>query len=77
MQAISNLGCSYAIVGNYNTISHPHEKKGGAIVHTSQLSELNDVMSSCCLMDLGACGPKYTWNNKQICGRNIQEIGSW
>ncbi|KAI3891422.1 hypothetical protein MKX03_020704 [Papaver bracteatum] len=60
-------------MGDLNTIGSKNEKAGGREPSASQLQELKDVMNQCGLIDLGAHGPRYTWNNKRVGFANIKE----
>ncbi|XP_026403839.1 uncharacterized protein LOC113299110 isoform X2 [Papaver somniferum] len=67
-----NQAC-HMVMGDLNTIGARNEKAGGKEPSASQLQELKDVMNQCGLTDLGANGPRYTWNNKRARLANIKE----
>lgn len=72
--AINEFGqAGHMVMGDLNTIGTRSEKAGGKEPSASQLQELKDVMSQCGLIDLGANGPRYTWNNKRVGLANIKE----
>ncbi|XP_026377774.1 uncharacterized protein LOC113272084 [Papaver somniferum] len=74
LRAISDLGqAGHMVMGDLNTIGSRNEKAGGREPSASQLQELKDVMDQCGLIDLGANGPRYTWNNKRTGLANIKE----
>ena len=41
------------------------EKWGGGGRPNSQIKKFQSVLTKCKLLDLGFCGPKYTWSNCQ------------
>jgi len=40
----------------------------------TQMRLFRDCLEDCQLVDLGFCGPKYTWNNKQHGDSNIRVL---
>lgn len=63
----------WMLIGDLNTISSRHEKLGGKSPTYSQVSELKEILNKCGLIDLGANGPRFTWNNKRVGAANIKE----
>ncbi|XP_026422703.1 uncharacterized protein LOC113318700 isoform X1 [Papaver somniferum] len=74
LEAIAEFGkTGHMVMGDLNTIGARNEKAGGKEPSANQLQELKDVMDQCGLIDLGANGPKFTWNNKRPGLANIKE----
>lgn len=71
ISSVPNEG--WMIMGDLNTILHIHEKSGGRVPTASQMEELAGISSDCGLIDLGANGPGYTWNNKIVGLANVKE----
>ncbi|KAI3841642.1 hypothetical protein MKX03_027503, partial [Papaver bracteatum] len=70
---IAEMGQSgHMVMGDMNIIGARNEKVGGKEPFASQLHELKDVMNQCGLINLGAHGPRYTWNNKRVRLANIK-----
>lgn len=61
------------VMGDLNTIGSGKEKVGGRKPTANQLEELRNVMNKNGLIDLGAHGPKWTWNIKRVGLDNIKE----
>lgn len=64
----------WEILGDYNTILSPTEKKGGRPHRSSQSLDLVSCIDDCGLEDAGYSGNKFTWTNgrkkrKRICKR--------
>lgn len=74
LEAIAEFGqTGHMVMGDLNTIGARNEKPDGKEPSANQLQELKDVMDQCGLIDLGANGPKFTWNNKRPGLANIKE----
>ncbi|XP_026380271.1 uncharacterized protein LOC113275053 isoform X2 [Papaver somniferum] len=74
LESVSSLsGCSWMVLGDFNSFLHSHEKIGGNPLSLSQSQELNAVFNQCGLIDLASSGPRFTWNNHQIGHHNIKE----
>lgn len=73
LKKVSTLDCPISILGDFNVLAKISDKKGGVIPSYNHLRELNDLMNTCNLITKDAAGPKFTWTNKQINGKNIQE----
>nr|XP_048326689.1 uncharacterized protein LOC125421532 [Ziziphus jujuba var. spinosa] len=65
---------SWLLVGDFSYISSPLEKKRGMEVNISTTSGLHSLIQDCCLIDLGAVGPKFIWCNGRICNACIKEM---
>ncbi|KAI3893640.1 hypothetical protein MKX03_006218, partial [Papaver bracteatum] len=61
------------VMGDLNTIGSENENIGGRKPTVKKLEELQNVMNQNGLIDLGAHGPKWTWNNKRVGMDNIKE----
>ena len=55
----------WLLVGDYNDVLCQNEKLGGRRISTSRANLYAETMDSCNLVDLGFCGPKFTWTNKR------------
>lgn len=60
-QINSNMNFSWIIIGDFNTIMHAHEKRGGVSFPSKKLEILNKF-----LLKTGLCEPtifenKFTW----------------
>ncbi|KAI3858577.1 hypothetical protein MKX03_005625 [Papaver bracteatum] len=73
LKKVSSLNCPISVMGDFNVLAKISDEKGGVIPSYNHLRELNDLMNSCNLIAKDAAGPKFTWTNKQINGKNIQE----
>lgn len=49
--------------GDFNEILKADEKKGGAVRARGLMEAFRNTLEFCSLADLGAKGPKFTWNN--------------
>lgn len=63
----------WMVMGDLNTIGSEKEKVVGRKPTSTQIEELRNVMNQNGLVDLGAHGPKWTWNNKRVGLENIKE----
>lgn len=63
----------WMVMGDLNTIASVNEKVGGRIPKASKMEELKNVMNQCGIIDLGAHGPRCTWNNKRTGMANIKK----
>ncbi|RZC74160.1 hypothetical protein C5167_049636 [Papaver somniferum] len=73
LQHVSEIDCPLGVIGDLNVLHSLSDKKGGILPTYSDIKELNNVMNVCNLMDKKPGGPRFTWTNKQVRGRNIQE----
>lgn len=74
MNGIAELqNTEWMVMGDLNTITSAQEKFGGRSPSTNKMEELKNVMNQCGLIDLGAHGPNWTWNNKRVGLANIKE----
>ncbi|KAL4307123.1 uncharacterized protein LOC107605009 [Arachis ipaensis] len=51
----------WLVVGDFNDIAHPTEKKGGSRVDMGACKRFKSWIESCSLIDLGAVGARFTW----------------
>lgn len=49
------------ILGDFNTICHPHKKEGGRQKSQRQMDEFNKLVEDIQMQDLGAKGQLFTW----------------
>ncbi|XP_059289936.1 uncharacterized protein LOC132043485 [Lycium ferocissimum] len=59
----SNSNSPWMVVGDFNCILAPEEKKGGTIHRMSKSMPLLNCMMDCSLEDAGYIGSTYTWCN--------------
>ena len=59
--------------GDFNEITHSHEKKGGRLRPERQMVEFRDVLDECGFRDLGFVGGKFIWCNGHPNGFTIWE----
>ncbi|XP_058766533.1 uncharacterized protein LOC131640142 [Vicia villosa] len=57
----SNIHLPWLLAGDFNNIAFASEKKGGAQAYSRKCKVFRNNIEECSLMDLGACGPAYTW----------------
>ncbi|MQM03074.1 hypothetical protein Taro_035851 [Colocasia esculenta] len=62
----SNNPLSWLVGGDFNCVSNPSEKDGGAIPNQSSMIEFNSFSSAAGLLDAGFCGQWFTWSNNRI-----------
>ncbi|XP_072076518.1 uncharacterized protein [Arachis hypogaea] len=55
----------WMMVGDFNEIADPMEKKGGAKVDVNACRKFADWIQRCNLIDLGYIGTKFTWKGPQ------------
>ncbi|WJX13116.1 hypothetical protein P8452_03545 [Trifolium repens] len=56
-----NMVQQWLLVGDFNDIMYPEEKKGGAPPNERRCRVFRDRADSCKLFDLGVVGSKFTW----------------
>jgi hypothetical protein len=64
---------TWMVMGDFNEILDSSEKRGGGDRPRRQMEAFRRTLSDCALMDLGFCGPKFTWNNCKEEGAFIRE----
>ncbi|KAG2674103.1 hypothetical protein I3760_13G120100 [Carya illinoinensis] len=57
------VGCAWLVMGDFNEILHMGEKRGGRSRPEWQMEDFSDMLVECRLLDLGFCGPQFTWWN--------------
>lgn len=60
----------WPIAGDFNEICNKYEKMGGLNNNIFLNKDLNNMSNACCLVDLDAIGPTFTWSNGRI-GPNL------
>lgn len=73
MRAVASLQVPWVAAGDFNVLLDAREKCGGKPLTVGQCKELKQVLSHCNLIDVGAAGPRLTWNNKRTGMANIRE----
>ena len=61
----SNIDLPWLVLGDFNEITHQHEKIGGNQPKLYKMMAYRDTMDKCNLRDLGFVGNKFTWFNKR------------
>ncbi|XP_061356470.1 uncharacterized protein LOC133300904 [Gastrolobium bilobum] len=56
-------------LGDFNAMSHHHEKQGGNDACQGSMNEFNDYLASCGLSDIGFKGPSFTWKHGRLLER--------
>lgn len=64
---------SWLFVGDFNSVSSQHEKRGGKPFASSSKFGLLHFSNAAGLIDLGFNGNPFTWNNGYLGGGNIRE----
>ncbi|XP_061351949.1 uncharacterized protein LOC133296921 [Gastrolobium bilobum] len=54
------------MLGDFNSILHDHEKKGGAQVYTGSVREMSQCLEDCSIEDMGFKGPNFTWRRGRL-----------
>ena len=62
----------WVCIGDFNEVLSNDEHMGPTDRGETQMRLFRDCLEDCQLVDLGFCGPKYTWNNKQHGDSNIR-----
>ncbi|KAL2939928.1 hypothetical protein RDABS01_001310 [Bienertia sinuspersici] len=60
-------------IGDFNLLLNPSEKKGGGGFNFQEAEILQDLMTTCNLLDLGFIGHEFTWSNNRGGEEHIQE----
>lgn len=63
----------WLMLGDFNQILHPSEKKGGSLVSSSRMAAFMEVVTQCAMIDLGFSGLCFTWTNFRPGKANVQE----
>jgi exonuclease III len=58
----------WLLVGDFNDIMKPSEKKGGVPASQRQCDKFVDRINECQLLDCGAIGPQFTWYGPKFHG---------
>lgn len=64
---------TWLLIGDYNQVLSPNEKRGGLPVSTAQVRSFLEVIRTCELLDIGYSRPKFTWSNMRRGMANILE----
>ncbi|XP_026410064.1 uncharacterized protein LOC113305190 [Papaver somniferum] len=70
LYGISLLDKSWLIIGDFNTVLNTNEKKGGRSLLTSAMSDFNDCVDSCGLIQAPKSGLVFSWCNGRV-GKKI------
>ncbi|XP_019107211.1 uncharacterized protein LOC109136048 [Beta vulgaris subsp. vulgaris] len=55
----------WLVMGDFNDVVCQNEKLGGRKVSLRRANLYAETMDKCNLLDMGFCGPKFTWTNKR------------
>lgn len=61
------------LIGGFNSVLSPADKKGGNVVSSSSKNSFRDLVDNLGLIDLGFIGEIYTWYNRRGGVESIQE----
>ncbi|CAL1396196.1 unnamed protein product [Linum trigynum] len=59
----------WLLLGDFNSISGPSERQGGAGFNSYKVKDFNSCIKDCNLIDLGFAGPRFTWTNGHLSQR--------
>ncbi|KAL0920848.1 hypothetical protein M5K25_007863 [Dendrobium thyrsiflorum] len=62
----SSCNNPWVVVGDFNTVLHASERKGGVFPKLSSMEEFGNMIMDCSLLDIGFIGSNFTWNNKRL-----------
>ena len=62
----------WVCIGDFNEVLSSKEHLGPTNRGEAQTRLFHECLEDCQLLDLGFCGPKYTWSNKQQGDHNIR-----
>lgn len=63
----------WIVLGDFNEVVSESEKLGGGTINFNKALRFSEMLSNCCLTDLGFSGPRFTWTNLRQTGGLIQE----
>ncbi|CAL1383991.1 unnamed protein product [Linum trigynum] len=64
-----NISQPWLLAGDFNSITCPSERKGGAKFNPQRTANFNACIRDCGLIDVGINGPKFTWSNGKLSQR--------
>lgn len=62
----NNHNLPWCVVGDFNSVLHPHEKEGGGNFNTRAGQWFAQCIFYCNLLDLGYMGPSFTWRSGNL-----------
>lgn len=62
----------WVCIGDFNEALSNDEHLGPTVRDENQMRLFRECLEDCQLVDLGFCGPKFTWNNRQQGASNIR-----
>lgn len=68
----ANLNTLWLLMGDFNQVTSPHDKKGGRAPIRSHMQHIQDFIDQCGFVDMGFVGSKFTWSNMRKGSDNIQ-----
>jgi endonuclease/exonuclease/phosphatase family metal-dependent hydrolase len=69
-QMATSIQEPWIMMGDFNEIANPDEKKGGAPVDIKKCQNFNDWINDCRLMNVNTTGTKFTWMGPRWNGRD-------
>lgn len=60
VEASKSLTLLWAVVGDFNQVGDPKDKKGGATTYSGRMVRFTEFVDECELIDLGFSGPRFT-----------------
>ncbi|KAK1313493.1 hypothetical protein QJS10_CPA06g01305 [Acorus calamus] len=63
--AATTSSLKWMVGGDFNEVRYVHEKRGGRNPHIRRISNFNNSLEACHLLDLRSIGPSFTWSNNQ------------
>lgn len=61
-----NFAMPWCVVGDFNSVLHPHEKVGGGDFNIRACQRFAHCIFDCNLLDLGYKGPLFTWRSGNL-----------
>lgn len=56
----------WVVASDFNKVLIGEDKYGGWPVNISQALHFQECLDTCCLIDIGFFGPRYTWSNQRL-----------
>ena len=55
----------WIMAGDFNEVLIGEDKFGGRLINISRAINFQECLNACGMIDLGFCGPQFTWTNRQ------------
>ncbi|KAK4430795.1 hypothetical protein Salat_0841200, partial [Sesamum alatum] len=66
LRAVSIGASPWMVGGDFNTVLSLDERSGGAAPSSVAMSDFNDAIADCALVDAGYTGSPYTWYSRRL-----------